>query len=101
MKPNLLQVNFLAILAGVFIGCALALLMEVTDETLYNEKDVAFSTSVATMAAIPWVTDAREQRLERWRKRLVVLAVCLATGVVLVSGYFLRSSIMTGFGWWF
>jgi uncharacterized protein involved in exopolysaccharide biosynthesis len=100
-KPNLLQINFLGVLVGFFVGAALALLMEVTDETLYNDKDVIFSTSLPILAAIPWVANAREQRLETWRKRSMALAICLTTAVVLAAGYFLRSSIMTGFGWRF
>jgi polysaccharide chain length determinant protein (PEP-CTERM system associated) len=100
-KPNLLQIDFLGVLAGVFVGGALALLMEVTDDSLYSDKDVTFSLALPTLAAIPWVPDAREQRRDTWRKRLLALAVCLSAGLVLAAGYFLRSSIVSGFGWRF
>ena len=100
-QPNLLQINVLGLLAGVFVGCGLAMLVEMTDTTIHSERDIMFSTSALMLASLPYVLDANEKRRTIQRRWLIAAATCVSFTAVVLLAYLQRSAIATGFGWRF
>jgi polysaccharide biosynthesis transport protein len=100
-RPNLLQIDLLGVFVGLFTGCGLALIVEMNDQTLHSEKDVAAIVAAPMLASVPWVLSSEESLSRRRQNWLVIGAVILAVVAIVVAGYCLRSSISSGFGWRF
>jgi len=98
-KPNLLQINLLGLLAGVFVGISLTLIVEVTDQTLQRDKDIAAVVGVPMLASVPWVLSNKEHARRRVQHLILASTGGLALVLFLTATYLLRSSIMSGFGW--
>ncbi len=98
-KPNLLQINLLGIMAGVFVGCALTLLVELTDQSLQRDKDIAAVVGAPMLASVPWVLSTRAYSRKRFHRFMLAIGSSLGVLVIMAAGYLLRSSIMSGFGW--
>jgi polysaccharide chain length determinant protein (PEP-CTERM system associated) len=98
-KPNLLQIDVVGLLVGVFLGCGLAMLVEMTDTTLHNERDITYSTSSPMLASLPYVLDAKEKKDGTKKRWMIAAATCASFVVVLFLAYLQRSAIATGFGW--
>lgn len=98
-RPNLAQINLLGVLVGVFTGCALTFLLEMNDNTLRSEKDVAAVLAVPMLASVPWVLSSEQHSRKRIRRWMLIGAAFVAAGTIMVAAYCLRSSITSGFGW--
>ncbi len=98
-KPNLLQINVVGLLIGIFAGCGLALLAEMSDNTLHSERDLSLSTSAMVLASLPWVLDAGEKKRATKRRWMIAAATCVSCLSVVLLAYLQRSAIATGFGW--
>jgi capsular polysaccharide biosynthesis protein len=100
-KPNLLQIDVLGLLVGIFTGCGLAMLVEMSDNTLHSESDVIEAISAPVLANLPYVLTALEKRKVRVRLWLIASGTCASCLAVVLIAYFQRSAIATGFGWRF
>jgi uncharacterized protein involved in exopolysaccharide biosynthesis len=100
-KPNLIQLDVLGLLVGIFAGCGLAMLAEMSDNTLHSERDLIHSTAAPVLASLPYVLDPREKRQATRRRWLIVAASCVSCLAVVLLAYLQRSAIATGFGWRF
>jgi polysaccharide chain length determinant protein (PEP-CTERM system associated) len=79
-KPNRPRILLLTVLAGLGVGCGLALGMEYLDQSFWNYDEVGEFLQLPVLAVIPWIKttdDARKQ------KRFRVFAYCLS-GCLLV-----------------
>ena len=100
-KPNLLQINVVGLLAGIFAGCGLAMLAEMSDSTLHSERDLTHSTAAPVLASLPYVLDPAEKRQAMKRRWLIAATTCVSFLVAVLLAYLQRSAIATGFGWRF
>jgi polysaccharide chain length determinant protein (PEP-CTERM system associated) len=100
-KPNLAQIDIMGLLVGLTLGAALALMVELTDNTMHNESDVSFYATIPVLASIPLVLNQEERRRISLRHLWIGVGSGSATLIVLVALFLLRSSIATGFGWKF
>jgi len=100
-KPNLLQINVVGLLFGIFAGCGLAMLAEMSDSTLHSERDLTHSTSAPVLASLPYVLDPQEKRKTTKRRWLIASTTCVSFLAVVLLAYLQRSAIATGFGWHF
>jgi polysaccharide chain length determinant protein (PEP-CTERM system associated) len=100
-KPNLLQIDVLGLLIGVFAGCGLAMLVEMSDNTLHSESDFIQAISAPVLANLPYVLDPSEKRKVTARWWLIAAGTCVSCLAVVLIAYFQRSAIATGFGWRF
>ena len=100
-KPNLLQIDILGLLVGVFVGCGLAMLVEMTDSALHSERDLKHSTSAPVLASLPYVLDAKEKSHAIKRRWFIATATFASFFVAVLLAYVERSAIATGFGWRF
>lgn len=100
-KPNLLQIDILGLVVGLFVGGALAMLVEKSDTTLHSENDLGFSTSLPVLATLPYVPDPDEKRAARMNRWWLLAGSCGSFCVVLLLAYLKRFAILTGFGWRF
>jgi polysaccharide chain length determinant protein (PEP-CTERM system associated) len=98
-KPNLVQLDVLGLLVGIFSGCALAMLAEMSDNTLHSERDFTHAMSAPVLANLPFVLNLGERRRVTQRKWLIASCTCVSLLVVVALAYFQRAAIATGFGW--
>jgi polysaccharide chain length determinant protein (PEP-CTERM system associated) len=98
-KPNLLQINIVGLLVGIFAGCGLALLAEMSDNTLHSERDLTLATSSMVLASLPYVLDSKQKRRATKRRWMIGATTCVSVLAVLLLAYLQRSAIVTGFGW--
>jgi polysaccharide chain length determinant protein (PEP-CTERM system associated) len=100
-KPNLLQLDILGLLVGVFTGCGLAMLVEMSDNTLHSERDFTQVIPVPVLANLPFLLDPHEKRRSSIRRWMIAAGTCVSFLGVMLLAYFQRSAIATGFGWRF
>jgi polysaccharide chain length determinant protein (PEP-CTERM system associated) len=100
-KPNLLQIDILGLLIGIFAGCGLAMLVEMSDNTLHSESDFIQVISAPVLANLPYVLDPSEKRKVTAKRWLIAAGTCVSCIAVVLIAYFQRSAIATGFGWRF
>jgi len=100
-KPNLLQIDVLGLLVGIFTGCGLAMLVEMSDNTLHSERDFTQIILAPVLANLPYVLERHEKREALTRLWLIAAGTCVSFLVVVLIAYFQRSAIATGFGWRF
>jgi uncharacterized protein involved in exopolysaccharide biosynthesis len=100
-KPNLIQLDVLGLLVGIFTGCGLAMLVEMSDNTLHSERDFTHAISAPVLANLPFVLDPSEKRRALRKKWLIAAGTCASFVAVVALAYFQRSAIATGFGWRF
>jgi hypothetical protein len=98
-KPNLGQIDMVGLLAGLFVGCGLALLVELADSTMNSERDLAYCTGVPVLACIPHVKDKKEERQAMLRRWLMVAATAATLVLTVLLAYLQRGAIVTGLGW--
>lgn len=92
-SPNRPLISFAGLLSGLLIGVALAVGVEMNDETVRSENEAALILGKPVLSAIPRLISAQERRVLRLRAigMLACTVVCaLALGVLLsfVSGRF-------------
>lgn len=100
-RPNLMQIDIVGLLVGIFAGCGLAMLKEMSDNTLHSEQDVSFATAAPVLVSLPYVLDPEEKRSETRRRWLIAAGSCATFVAVILLAYLQRSAIATGFGWRF
>ena len=98
-KPNLLRINVVGLLIGIFAGCGLAFLAEMSDDTLHSERELSLATSAIVLASLPFVLDAKEKRQATKKRWMIAAATCVSVLAVVLLAYLQRSAIATGFGW--
>jgi len=100
-KPNLTQIDILGLLVGVFVGCGLAMLVELTDSALHSERDLTHSISIPVLASLPYVLDPKEKRQAMKRRWFITAATFGSILMTVLLAYVERSAIATGLGWRF
>jgi succinoglycan biosynthesis transport protein ExoP len=85
-KPNLLQLNLMGLLGGLGLGVGLALLFEMKDPSLHDEKDLAFQVPVKVLGTMPVIQTPQSVKGER-RKRIRDYVIATAAVVALVGTY--------------
>jgi polysaccharide chain length determinant protein (PEP-CTERM system associated) len=79
--PNRLQMNSVAVLAGLLVGLGLAAFREFRDSTLRTERDITAVLGLSVLAAIPTMPTRAERR---WRRAgLISWSLAGMAGVVL------------------
>ncbi|MDR3764890.1 MAG: GNVR domain-containing protein [Acidobacteriota bacterium] len=100
-KPNLMQIDIVGLLAGLFVGCALALLAELSDTSLNSPKDLLQCAGVPVLGCMPHMKNDAERKRDAIRRWTISAAMtATAAGAVLLA-YWQKASIMSGFGWKF
>jgi succinoglycan biosynthesis transport protein ExoP len=89
--PNRLLISLAGLMGGIFGGLGLAVLVEMTDESIRSEKEAAQIFGKAVLAGIPHIWLTREHRL----KRLQAVGA-LATTVAVAVGLGALASYLTG-----
>src|SRR5262249_37526164 len=83
ISPKRLQLDLAGALAGLALGLGLTALLEYRDSSLKTEDDVAQVLMLPVLALIPYMPTPGEE--QRRVKRRVLVASCVAAGVVLMS----------------
>ncbi len=83
-SPNRLRINFIGVLAGLFVGLGLVALVEYRDTTLRTEEDILQVLSLPVLAVIPFMESPKEQRRRHLKIILTSVAGVAALGVTVV-----------------
>ena len=83
-SPNRLRINFIGVLAGLFLGIGLVALVEYRDTTLRTEDDVLLVLSLPVLAVIPFMESPMEQRRRHLKIVVTSLAGVAALGMTVV-----------------
>jgi polysaccharide chain length determinant protein (PEP-CTERM system associated) len=85
-SPNRAQIYLGGIFGGLLFGVGIVGLLEYRDSSLRSENDVVAALALPVLATIPAIMTSRDRRVEKRRKKMVLLAsatvVALAAGVV-------------------
>jgi polysaccharide chain length determinant protein (PEP-CTERM system associated) len=90
ISPNRMQINMMGFGIGLFLGLALAALLEFRDGAFRTEIDVVEVLSLPVLALVPYVETAAERT--RRTRRMAVVGMCgvLAVGVAAYFFWTLR-----------
>jgi protein tyrosine kinase modulator len=80
-SPKRLKIALGGIAAGLFLGAALAFLIDSMDHSFYSEKDLSAQFKVPIVVALPAVLVRSEERMRALKR---VFEWCAATALVLV-----------------
>jgi uncharacterized protein involved in exopolysaccharide biosynthesis len=90
-SPNRLQIYLGGLFGGLLFGVGIVGLIEYRDASLRSENDVIAALALPVLATIPAIMTSRDRRIEKRRKRIVMVAsaagVALAAGVVVAWTY--------------
>jgi len=75
--------------AGVFLGLALAFLVDSKDHSFHREKDLKRQQRFPIVVSVPLVLTAREQRIRTWRKAFEWLGGAVVAMSVSAAGMYL------------
>jgi len=101
LKPNLLQIDILGLLAGLFGSLGLALVAELADNTMNTDRDLAHCSGLPVLACLSYVRDEGELRRAKLRRGLISAATLATVLVTVFLVYMQCGAIATGFGWKF
>jgi polysaccharide chain length determinant protein (PEP-CTERM system associated) len=82
--PNRIQLNAIALGAGLALGLGLVALLEIRDSSVRNERDVLDVLALPVLALVPLILNEREIAAQR-RKRALLYGFTIS--VFAVSGY--------------
>jgi polysaccharide biosynthesis transport protein len=80
-SPKRVKIALGGLAAGLFLGAALAFLIDSMDHAFYSEKDFSAYYKMPIVMALPEVLISSEQRMQSWKR---VFEWCSATALVLV-----------------
>ena len=83
-SPNRMQISALGTVGSLFLGLALAALIEVRDSTFRTESEITELLTLPVIALVPYVESTADRR---WRRGRRVLASGTAIVAVAIGGY--------------
>ena len=83
-SPNRLQVSALGTLGSLFLGLALAALIELRDSTFRTENDIVELLAVPVLAHVPFVEADADRR---WHRMRLLMASTSAVVALVLGGY--------------
>jgi succinoglycan biosynthesis transport protein ExoP len=83
ISPDRLRINVVGVVVGLFLGLALAGLLEYRDTTFRNDGEVVEILTLPVLACVPYVATTAERKLGRRRRMMTVAAGAV---VLLVCG---------------
>ena len=92
-SPNRLLINLVGSIGGLFLGVALAALLEYRDASFRTEDDVTSVLSLPVLAQIPLIMTHRERR--RVRRRKFIIAGATAVMCLAVTAALWRIGVLT------
>lgn len=84
-SPNRIQINLFGAFGGLFLGLALAALLEYKDTSFRSQDDITAVLSLPVVAQIPLIVTATERRLQL-RRRLAIAAATVVFFVAVGAG---------------
>jgi succinoglycan biosynthesis transport protein ExoP len=79
-SPKRVELSLGAAAAGLFLGLAVAFLIDLQDHSFHSEKELRKQFSPPVVIAMPLVLTPKEARMRRWRK---VFEWCLGSALLL------------------
>lgn len=94
VAPNRPLIGFAGLIGGFLMGIALAMVMEITDESVRNEREAIDIFRAPVLTGVPFVQNPKQTRLSYARLALACVAtVAAATVVGLVASHFLKGLV--------
>ncbi len=87
-SPNRLKISLGGAGAGLFLGLALALIMDFRKNCFYREKEISRSWSLPLVLAVPLMLTPMEERNRTWRKVLETAAASVMLVAVVAVEYY-------------
>ena len=92
-NPKRMKLSFCAAAAGLFVGLALAFLLEIRDHSLWTEKDISRHFTIPLVLGLPLIELPFERRSRAWRRAFEYLAgTVLVMAVAAAEFYVYRRS---------
>jgi polysaccharide biosynthesis transport protein len=92
--PNRPLIGFAGLIAGLLAGIALAMVMEITDESVKNEREAIDIFRSPVLAGVPFIQNPRQMRLNYLRITVACIATVVTAAVVgVVASYFLKGLV--------
>jgi len=85
--PDRLKLSLLGLLAGMLLGLGSVAGTELIDDRVYSEKELRAFVPAVVLAGIPRLPTPWEQRQQRWRQLLELIAGALMVTVI-TAGFF-------------
>lgn len=94
MAPNRPLIGIAGLIGGILIGIALAMALELTDESVKNEREAIDIFRAPVLTGVPFVQNPKQTRLSYLRLAIACVAtVVTATVVGMVASHFLRGLV--------
>jgi succinoglycan biosynthesis transport protein ExoP len=94
VAPNRPLIGFAGLIGGVLMGIALAMIMEITDESVRNEREAIDIFRAPVLTGVPFVQNPKQTRLSYARLALACAATVIAATVVgMVASHFLKGLV--------
>jgi polysaccharide chain length determinant protein (PEP-CTERM system associated) len=94
IAPNRPLIGFAGLIGGFLMGIALAMVMEITDESVKNEREAIDIFRAPVLTGVPFVQNPKQTRLSYVRLVLACAATVVAATVVgLVASHFLKGQV--------
>jgi succinoglycan biosynthesis transport protein ExoP len=87
-SPQRVKMSLIALAAGLILGCALALLVEMRKSPFYSENDVTSRLALPFVVGIPLFFTPAEERSRSWRKALEWVAGSALMVAVFVAEFY-------------
>jgi len=87
-SPKRLKISLGGAGVGVLLGLVLAVLADIRNPRLYNEKEASSRLSIPLVVGLPLLLTPDEARLRRWKKFFELCSGSLLTLAVLVVQYY-------------
>lgn len=88
-SPKRVKLSLGGATAGLVLGFALALLMEMRDTSFHTEKDLAKHLAPPFVVGIPLLATPTEERRRKWRDMIQWAVACAMLFVVAAAEFYL------------
>lgn len=87
-SPKRSKIALGGVVGGLFLGTALAFLIDSEDHSFYSDKNVAQRLKVAFVVGVPLLLTSAEDRRQSWRKKFEWLAVTALLMLVVAAEFY-------------
>jgi polysaccharide chain length determinant protein (PEP-CTERM system associated) len=87
-SPKRLKINLASAAGGLFLGFAMAFLVDMRDQSFHTEKQLSQRFSVPLVVGVPLLLTPKETRTRIWKGSFEWIAGCLLTLAVCVAEFY-------------
>lgn len=94
IAPNRPLLTFAGLIGGILAGIALAMVLEITDESVKNEREAIDIFRAPILTGVPYVETPKQRKLNYGRLAIACVATVVTAAVVgVVASYFLKGLV--------